>query len=59
MIPKLGNHIIKFGRVEEMDAKFHKLMIFYKEVLKNFDAEDYRIINLKFKDQIVCTKNNF
>lgn len=56
LIPKLGNHIIKFGRMEEMDAKFHKLMIFYKEVLKNFDAEDYRIINLKFKDQIVCTK---
>ncbi len=59
LIPKLGNHIIRFGKMEEMESKLHKLMIFYKEVLKNFDAEDYRIINLKFNDQIVCTKNTF
>jgi len=59
LIPKLGNHIIRFGKAEEMEKKFHKLMIFYKEVLKNFDAENYRIINLKFNNQIVCTKNTF
>jgi cell division protein FtsQ len=58
LIPKLGNHVIRFGTTGEMEAKFEKLMVFYKEVLKNFDAEGYRIINLKFKDQIVCTKTN-
>jgi len=58
LVPKLGNHIIQFGSVSEMEEKFHKLMIFYKEVLKNFDADDFRTINLKYRNQIVCTKNS-
>ncbi|HXH19946.1 MAG TPA: hypothetical protein VNJ07_12785 [Chitinophagales bacterium] len=58
LVPKLGNHIIRLGRANDLEAKFHKLMIFYKEVLKNFDADNYRIVNLKYDKQIVCTKNS-
>jgi cell division protein FtsQ len=57
LVPKLGNHIILLGNADDLEESFGKLMVFYKEVLKNFDAEDFRIVNLKYKDQIVCTKN--
>ena len=57
LIPKLGNHVIRLGDIEDMEEKFKKLMIFYKEVLKNVDADRYKEVNLKFQDQIVCTKN--
>ncbi len=58
LVPKLGNHIIRLGSADDLERKFDKLMIFYKEVLKNFDADNYRIINLKYNNQIVCTKNS-
>ncbi len=57
LVPKLGNYIIRIGKPVELHEKFEKLMIFYKEVLKNFDSDEFRVINLKFTDQIVCTKN--
>lgn len=56
LVPKMGNHFILIGEVERLAEKFEKLRIFYDEVIKNVDASDYRVINVKFKDQIVCTK---
>ncbi len=56
LVPKLGNHIIRLGRTENLHDKFNKLLVFYKEILKNFDADKYRVINLKYDQQIVCTK---
>ena len=56
LIPKLGNHYIWLGIADELEEKIKRLMIFYKEVLKNFSGDNYRIVNLKYKDQIVCTK---
>jgi len=57
LVPKIGNHIIAMGRADDLKGKFDKLTVFYKEVLKNFDADDFRVINVKYKDQIICTKN--
>lgn len=57
LVPKIGNHIIAMGRADDLEGKFGKLNVFYKEVLKNFDADDFRVINIKYKDQIICTKN--
>lgn len=57
LIPRVGNHTILFGDISDMDEKFEKLMIFYKEGLKRTGWNDYSHINLKFKDQVVCRKN--
>ncbi|GIV34249.1 MAG: cell division protein FtsQ [Chitinophagales bacterium] len=58
LVPKLGNYLIRLGKPEMLEEKFWKMEIFYKEVLKNVDSKDFRIVNLEFKDQIVCTKKN-
>jgi cell division protein FtsQ len=56
LVPKVGNHTILLGTAENMEAKFEKLMVFYKEGLPRVGWDKYTTINLKFKDQIVCTK---
>jgi cell division protein FtsQ len=56
LIPKVGDHKIVFGGIDDMPKKFKKLKVFYKEGLRYTDWEQFDTINLKFKDQIVCTK---
>ena len=34
MIPLVGNHIVKLGNGEDIDKKFHRLMVFYKQVMQ-------------------------
>lgn len=56
LIPRVGNHIIVLGEVYELDSKFKKLMMFYQKGLSKTGWNEYKTINLKFKDQVVCTK---
>lgn len=56
LIPRVGPHLILLGDINDYVEKFEKLEIFYKEGLNNTGWNQYSKINLKFKDQIVCTK---
>ena len=56
LIPRVGNHIIEFGKAVEIQTKFKKLMVLYQEGLPYTNWNDYSTINLKFKNQVVCTK---
>jgi cell division protein FtsQ len=56
LIPKVGNHSVVFGTTENMEEKFEKLLLFYKEGLSRVGWEKYSTINLKYKNQVVCTK---
>ncbi|MES2559084.1 MAG: cell division protein FtsQ [Bacteroidota bacterium] len=56
LIPKVGDHTIVFGTGEDLEEKFEKLLLFYKEGLSRVGWEKYSTINLKYKNQIVCTK---
>lgn len=57
IVPMVGNQKIIFGDTASMDEKFKKLLTFYQQGLNTTGWwEKYSIINLKFKNQIVCTK---
>ena len=57
LIPRVGDHSIVLGDISGMDEKFKKLMIFYKEGMNTTGLwNNYSSINIKYKDQIVCTK---
>ena len=56
LIPRIGPHIIQLGTYEHFEDKFEKLWIFYNEGLKNVGWNKYLKIDLKYKDQIVCSK---
>jgi len=53
--PQVGNHTIIFGS-ERLEEKLDVLRIFYREGMSQEAWNKYKSINLKYKDQIVCTK---
>lgn len=57
LIPRVGNHRIILGDTQHMKEKFDKLLLFYQKGLQSADWNKYNTINLKFADQVVCTKN--
>ena len=53
----VGNHKIIFGDANDIEEKFKKLKIFYTEGLNKTDGwNKYSVINVKYKNQVVCTK---
>ena len=54
--PVVGNHLIKLGNGKDIEKKFNRLMIFYKQVLaqKGFDA--YNTIDVQYAGQVVGTR---
>ncbi|MCX7862311.1 MAG: hypothetical protein N2449_04890 [Bacteroidales bacterium] len=58
LIPKVGDIIIEMGDTSDMDNKFMKLKAFYQQIVPKINLEEYLKINLKYKNQIVCTKKN-
>jgi cell division protein FtsQ len=57
LITRVGNQPVLFGDINDMEEKFEKLFLFYKEGMSKTGWNQYRNINLTFKDQVVCTKN--
>ncbi|MFZ5553725.1 MAG: cell division protein FtsQ/DivIB [Bacteroidota bacterium] len=56
LVPVVGDHRIVFGDTEMMEEKFNKLKLFYREGIKKTGWNQYDTINLKYKNQIVCSK---
>lgn len=57
LIPRVGDHKIVFGDAQNIDGKFEKLQMFYSYGLnKTGRWTEYSAIDLRYKNQIVCTK---
>lgn len=56
LIPRSGRHTILFGRIEQEEAKFDRLMIFYRKGLAGMGWEQYRTIDIRYKDRVVCRR---
>jgi len=56
LIPRVGNHEIILGNLNEYKEKLDKLLAFYKEGLNETGWNKYSVINLKFDKQVVCTR---
>ncbi|MDR0348170.1 MAG: cell division protein FtsQ [Tannerella sp.] len=56
LIPRIGEHHIILGDFEDFKEKMNKLQLFYEQAIPKLGWNRYEIINLKYKDQIVCTK---
>ena len=56
LIPRVGNQKIKVGNLRNIYEKLDKLYHFYKVVIPTKGWEFYKEINLKYNNQIVCTK---
>ncbi len=54
---RVYNQKIQLGAIRDLDIKFKKLEAFYNEVIQNNEVEKYKTINLKYNNQVVCTKD--
>ena len=58
MVPKLGSQLVELGDADNLDEKFAGLMAFYREGMPRAGWNTYSRISLKFRGQVVCTKEN-
>jgi len=56
LTPAVGNHQIVLGKMEDYKENLEKLRLFYENGLSKVGWNRYSVINLKFKNQVVCTK---
>lgn len=54
--PRVGDHKIRFGCLVDVKEKLNNLYVFYKQAMPVKGWQAYSDINLKFKNQVVCTK---
>jgi cell division protein FtsQ len=58
LIPRVGNQRILIGNADSLDAKFHNLLAFYKQALPQVGWDAYKIINIKYANQVIGVKNS-
>ena len=56
LVPRVGNHTILLGDMTNYQEKLRKLYLFYEKGVNQVGWNDYKEINLKFSNQIVCVK---
>lgn len=51
-----GDYKIDFGKLTKIDLKFKKLKAFYNTTFEDKTIQNYKKINVKYHNQVVCTK---
>lgn len=56
LIPRVGDHIIVLGSLDNYKEKLRNLFAFYSKGINPREWNNYKTINLQFENQVVCTK---
>lgn len=56
IIPTVGDHHILLGKLDNMESKLDKLILFYRKGLNTTGWDQYSQINLKYRNQVICTR---
>jgi len=56
LIPRVGAHQILMGSLEQWENKLDRLELLYQQGLSTYGWNNYITINLKYTNQIICTK---
>lgn len=57
LIPRVGNHVIRMGKLVDAEEKLNRLREFYTKGLNKVGWNKYSTINIEYSNQIICTKN--
>ena len=55
-VPRIGDHIVYLGKLENFESKLDRLKTFYEKGLNQVGWNKYSRISLEFNNQIICTK---
>lgn len=56
LVPRIGGHIILLGKLDGYERKLDKLYKLYTEGFSKIGWKAYKVIDLQYKNQIVCKK---
>lgn len=56
--PRVGNHVIVLGSLDNYQSKLHSLLAVYEQVIPQVGWNAYDTISVKYKDQVVCTRRD-
>lgn len=56
LVPRVGSHIVLLGSLDNYEEKLENLKVFYEKALPAEGWNKYKLINLKYSNQILCTK---
>lgn len=55
-VVRSGDYKIDFGKIKDVEVKFKKIKAFYNKALFDNSIKKYTKINVKYHNQVVCTK---
>jgi len=53
---RLNDFIVELGSLTVLDKKVNNLKAFYQKAMRDKTLDDYSVVNLKFDNQVICTK---
>lgn len=56
LVPRVGNHIIYLGKLNDFEHKLARVKKFYERGLNQVGWNKYSRISVEFSNQIICTK---
>ncbi len=56
LIPRVGSHLILLGSMNQWEKKLENLELLYRQGFSKYGWNTYGIINLKYTNQVICTK---
>jgi cell division protein FtsQ len=56
LVPRVGNHIVFLGKMDDYESKLSHLKKFYQKGLNKVGWNKYKRISVEFDNQIICTK---
>jgi cell division protein FtsQ len=57
LIPRVGNQRILLGNADSLEVRFNNLKAFYKQALPQMGWDAYKLINIKYTNQVIGVKN--
>ena len=56
LVPRVGSAHIVLGQPTDLEDKFSRLKLFYLEMTHRNNLNQYKRINVKYRDQVVCER---
>ena len=56
MIPTVGNHLVRLGNGDNIEKKFHRLFVFYTQVMTKTGFDKYSSLDVEYAGQVIGTR---
>lgn len=58
LIPRIGDNLILLGKIDNFEQKLENLQCLYEQILSKVGWNKYDTINLKYDNQVICSKRD-